>query len=245
MIKLAYCDDDLAVLNEISMLLDKYRVERNRDILYTAFHSPLELIAEIERGSRYDILILDVVMPGMDGISTAQEIRQYDTNVKIIFLTSSSEFAVQSYTVNAFFYQMKPIWKESFDRLMDSVISECQSEEKNGLILRCKSGITRIELDKLEYCEVSGRTLQFHVVGGMVYESSGSLDELSEQLAQYNCFVRAHRSFLVHMEYIQNISHNAITMMSGVQIPVPHGKSSEIKNSYLEYAFSRKQVFLS
>ena len=245
MIRIAYCDDDLTILNDLGVLLDKYRVERNRDILYTAFHSPLELIAEIERGSRYDILILDVVMPGMDGISTAQEIRQFDTNVKIIFLTSSSEFAVQSYTVNAFFYQMKPIWKESFDRLMDSVISECKSEEKNGLILRCKSGITRIELDKLEYCEVSGRTLRFHVVGGTVYESNGSLDELSEQLAQYNCFVRAHRSFLVHMEYIQNISHNAITMMSGVQIPVPHGKSSEIKNSYLEYAFSRKQVFLS
>ena len=85
MIKLAYCDDDLTILNDLGVLLDKYRVERNRDILYTAFHSPLELIAEIERGSRYDILILDVVMPGMDGISTAQEIRQFDTNVKIRF----------------------------------------------------------------------------------------------------------------------------------------------------------------
>lgn len=246
MVKLAFCDDDLSVLNDISILIDKYRVERNKDIRYTAFHSPLELLSEIEKGTRYDVLFLDVVMPGQNGISVAEEIRQYDTNVKIIFLTSSSEFAVQSYTVNAFFYQMKPIWKESFDRLMDSVLAECKQDEQTGLIIRCKSGITRIELDKLEYCEIIGRTLVFHMTNRNIFEStSGSLDELSAQLSQYRNFLRPHRSFLINMEYIQNISHNSITLMSQAQIPIPHGKCSDIKNSYLEYAFYRKQVFLS
>ena len=64
MIKIAFCDDDLSVLNEICVLLDRYRVERNQDIGYTAFCSPLELLAEIEKGTRFDILFLDVVMPG-------------------------------------------------------------------------------------------------------------------------------------------------------------------------------------
>ena len=119
MTKVAFCDDDLSILNEINVLLDKYRVERNRDIRYAAFQSPLELLAEIEKGMRFDILFLDVIMPGENGIEVAREIRKFDTNVKIVFLTSSEEFAVQSYTVGAYFYQLKPIWEESFYRLMD------------------------------------------------------------------------------------------------------------------------------
>lgn len=245
MIKVAICDDDLSVLNEISILIDKYRVKRNQEIVYAGFQSPLELLAEVEKGLRMDILFLDVLMPGENGIDVAKEIRQYDTNVKIIFLTSSSEFAVQSYTVNAYFYQLKPIWEESFFRLMDSAISECEKKQQFCLILKCKNGITRINLDKLKYCEVMGRTLLFHMEDGQILERIGSLEELSVQLNQYDNFLRPHRSFLVNMEFVQNISCKIITMDDRVEIPIPHGKYSEVKDRYLEYAFSRKQVFLS
>ena len=64
MIKMAFCDDDLSILNQLSVLVNRYRVDRNQEIDYTAFQSPLELLAEIERGARYDILFLDVLMPG-------------------------------------------------------------------------------------------------------------------------------------------------------------------------------------
>lgn len=244
MIRVAFCDDDLSVLNEIHALIDQYRERCGQEIGYAVFHSSLELLAEIEKGMRFDVLFLDVIMPGENGINTAKEIRQYDQVVKIIFLTSSSEFAIQSYTVGAYFYQIKPICEESFFRLMDSVISECSKDHKSSLILRCKGGITRIDLDKLEYCEVIGRKLLFHMDHGTVLESTGSMDELCGQLTQYEHFLRPHRSFLVNMEYIQSISHKAIQMESHAEIPIPHGKCSEIKNAYLEYAFNRQQVFL-
>lgn len=245
MIKIAFCDDDVAVLNELTVLIDQFRVNRNRDIEYAAFHSPLDLVAQIEKGMCFDVLFLDVIMPGENGINVAKEIRQYDNNVKIIFLTSSSEFAVQSYAVGAYFYQLKPIWAESFFRLMDSAISECRKEKQNSLILRCKTGIARIELDKLEYCEVLGRTVLFHMEDGKVLERVGSLDELWSHLEPYDSFLRPHRSFLVNMEYIQTMSYKAITMSSLAEIPIPRGKYSEFKDKYLEYAFSRKQVLLS
>lgn len=244
MIRVAICDDDLSVLNGINVLIDQYREKCNQEILYAAFNSPLELLAEIEKGVRFDVLFLDVIMPGENGINTAKEIRQYDNVVKIIFLTSSSEFAIQSYTVGAYFYQIKPIWEEDFFGLMDSVISECRKAQSSSLILRCKNGITRIGLDQLEYCEVIGRTLLFHMDNGAVLESVGSMDELCGQLTQYKNFLRPHRSFLVNMEYIQSISYKAIKMDSLVKIPIPHGKCSEVKNVYLKYAFNRQQVFI-
>lgn len=244
MIKIAFCDDDMEVLHQMNELLDRYRVERNEDITYAAFQSPFELLTEIEKGIRPDILFLDVVMPGQNGMDVAKEIRQYDTNMKIIFLTSSPEFAVESYSVGAYFYQLKPIWEESFFRLMDAVLAECEKKKKNSLILRSKDGITRIDLQQLEYCEVLGRKLLFHLENGAVLEGAGSLDDLAGQLMQYCNFFRPHRSFLVNMEYIQNISSRSIKMVNDAEIPIPHGKCSEIKNIYMEYAFNGEQAVL-
>ncbi len=244
MIKIAVCDDDIFLLKKITSLIEQFCTEFNREIMYTVFQSPLELLAEFEKGMRWEVLFLDVIMPGGNGINVAREIRQYDHNVKIIFLTESSEFAVESYTVGAYYYQLKPISKEKFYGLLNEVAFEYEKAQQCSLILRCKSGITRIDLKKLEYCEVIGRTLVFHLGNGKVLESSGSLDELYSKLTQYDNFLRPHRSFLVNMEYIQNISGRTIILDSLVEIPIPHGKCSEVKNKYLEYAFSRKQVFI-
>ena len=245
MIQIAFCDDDQTVLDQLSALLEKYRAQRCVQIQCTAFHSPLDLLAEIEKGTRYDILFLDVIMPAENGITAAKEIRQYDNVVKIIFLTSSAEFAVESYVVGAYFYQLKPIWQESFFRLLDSVIAECAKSGSMSLILRCKSGITRVELDKLEYCEVLGRALWLHLTDGTVLESGGGMDHLCEQLTEHDNFLRIHRSYLVNLDHIKSIVPKTITMDSLAELPVPRGKYAELKDLYLEYAFRRKQVFLT
>lgn len=237
MIKIAFCDDDSAVLSDLHRLLALYRAEKNIEIDDAPFQSPLDLIAEIEQGIRFDILFLDVLMPGENGIDAAAEIRNYDKNAKIIFLTSSAEFAVQSYTVNAFYYQLKPVCTENFFRLMDSVLAQCKIEQANSLILHSKTGITRIKPAQLEYCEVIHRTLFIHLTSGKVLECIGSLDELAKQLIPCGSFLRPHRSYLVNLEYIQNLSYRAITMSCLAEIPIPRGKYNEIKNAFLEYAF--------
>ena len=244
MIKIALCDDDRSILQQLSIYLDRYRVAKNREIEYFAFQSPLELLAEIDRGIRFDLLFLDVLMPGENGIDTAAEIRKIDSAVKIIFLTSSAEYAVQSYTVEAYFYQLKPIWEDAFVRLMDSVLAVCEKEQTDSLILRCKNGITRIELRQLEYCEVIHRTLFIHLTTGKVLESVGSLDDLSRQLSSYGNFLRPHRSFLINLDHVRTLSYQGILMSCMSEIPIPRGKYNDVKNAFLEYAFRTRQVMV-
>ncbi len=244
MIKVAFCDDDQLVLNDLCAFFDHYRAKSDYRIECVAFSSPLELMAEIEKGARYDILFLDILMPGETGINVAAEIRGYDTNVKIIFLTSSQEYAVQSYTVGAHYYQLKPVREENFIWLMDSAIMQCEKEREDSLILRCKDGITRIGLRKLEYCEVNHRTLFIHLVGGKILESIGSLDELSKQLELYGCFLRPHRSYLINLDHVQNLTYHSITMSSSVKIPLARGKYHEVKDAYLKRALANHSVML-
>lgn len=244
MIKIAFCDDEPAVLAQLTALFERYRAQRCRELEYVAFRSPLELLAEMEKGLRPDVLVLDIIMPGESGLSAAREIRQFDSDVKIIFLSSSAEFAVQSYTVGAYYYQLKPVREDDFFTLLDGVIDECRRAEERSLLLKCKNGICRIRLDRLEYCEIIGRALLFHMANGQVLESAGSLDKLSAELEKYGGFLRPHRSFLVNMEYIHSISYRGLQMACLAEIPIPHGKFSEVKERYLEYAFSRKRVLL-
>lgn len=244
MIKVVFCDDDNNVLDELRAFLDRYRRERDRKIVYTAFQSPVELLSEIERGAQFDVLFLDILMPGQSGIEAAEEIRNYDTNIKIIFLTSSPEFAVESYQMEAYFYQLKPLRWEGFLRVMDSALEKCRQEQESGLILHCKSGVTRLNLNQLEFCEVIHHTLLFHLTSGKVLESTGSLDELSRRLVSSGCFLRPHRSYLIHLGYVQNITHRTITMSSLTEIPVPRGKYKEIKDAFLAYVFQNGQAIL-
>lgn len=244
MIRIGLCDDDPSILEELQELLGRYRGERGREIDCAAFHSPLDLLAAIERGMRFDLLFLDVLMPGENGIDAAEEIRSYDSSVKIIFLTSSAEYAVQSYRVRAYFYQLKPIRAEDLFRLLDSALADCEQERGRGLILRCRSGITRVELKQLEYCEVIHRTLLLHLTDGTVLECTGSLDELHRQLMSFGGFLRPHRSYLVNLDYVRTLSTRAITMSSQAEIPLPRGKHNEVKDAFLAHAFQNQQVML-
>lgn len=242
MIRAALCDDDACALNETLEFLDRYGRERNREIVHTIFYSPLELLAKLEGGVRFDILFLDILMPGQNGIKTAEEIRQFDNNVKIIFLTSTSEFAVQSYRVGAHFYQLKPIQWDSFFRVMDSAVEKIDLELKDRLILHCKGGIVCVDPKRVEFCEVIHRTLMFHMSSGRVLECIGSLEELSGCLASYGCFLRPHRSYLINLGYVQSISYRGVTMSSLAEIPIPRGKCGEIKDAFLEYTFQNSRV---
>ena len=243
MIRVAIVEDDAEVQGVLQEYVRRYTRQYGTEFEVSVFADGVDILDDYR--AVYDIIFLDVLMPAQNGISTAMEIRQYDTSVKIIYLTSSAEYAVDSYSVGAYFYQLKPIWQESFYRLMDSVLSECHKDKENSLILRSRTGITRLDLDRLQYCEVMGRTLLFHRKDGEVLDSIGRLDDLCEQLKDYEQFVRCHRSYLINMDYVQNISSKTITMTDGIQIPIPHGKYSELKDKFFDYFFRKNQTFLA
>lgn len=134
MTRIAFCDDDAALLHQMQDFLEQYRTLRGVQLELAPYTKPMELLADIEAGVRFDVLFLDVLMPGINGINAAREIRRYDTAVQIIFVTSSSEFAVQSYVVGAYYYQLKPIWKDSFFRLTDAVLAEAHPAQPDSAL---------------------------------------------------------------------------------------------------------------
>lgn len=243
--RIAACDDDVKFLQELSALLNKYGEENCCNVEYKIYTNPLELVNQIEKGMHYDVIFLDVFMPGINGIQCARDIRSFDNFVKIIFLTSSTEFAVESYSVRAYQYLLKPIQKENLFFTLKLLEKEAETVEKNILVFKSKMGITKIALSKLEYCEVMNRKIILHLTNGEECECNLRINELEEKLKIYGMFLKPHRSFLVNMDYIQTLATHSIIMECGVKIPVPREKYAKIKQVYMEYIFqSRSSIVL-
>ena len=235
--RIAACDDDLKFLQELSGLLNQYGEEYHCNIEYKTYTNPLELVSQIEKGIHYDVILLDVFMPGINGIQCAKDIRMFDNFVKIVFLTSSTEFAIESYAVRAYQYILKPVQKENLFLTLRLLEKVAETVEKNIFVLKSKTGITKISLSKLEYCEVINRKIILHLSNGEECECNLRMNELEEKLKNFEMFLKPHRSFLINMDYIQTMTTHCIIMECGMKIPVPREKYAQIKQAYMEYVF--------
>lgn len=236
MFKCAVCDDDVAMLSHMSELIEKYQCARKLKMENVCFQSTLELLEAISHGAYFDAIFLEINMTGINGIEAAREIRKKDRETRIIFLSYSTEFAVESYTVEAFYYQLKPVGEEACFLLLDNVVNAVSQNREKCIVVKCRTGIMRIPIEKLEYCEVMGRSILFHLREGAVLESIGKMQDMEQLLLRYACFIKPHRSYLINMDYLRSISGREITLKSGTKIPIPKAKLRMVKDSFMSYA---------
>ena len=239
MFKIAICDDNIVDLSSIVSIIEDYQASKRakNGIEFTAFHSAVDFISAMESGQPYDLVLLDILMPFMTGMDAAKEIRQFNQDIKIVFMTSSSEFAVESYSVEAYYYALKPIWKEKLFVLLDKVISETEVQLGSSLLIKSKSGLTRIYISRLEFAEVIGRTIVYHLSDGSVIEAVGSMQVLEKELLCHPHFIKTHRSYIINMESIDTISQREIKMHSLALVPLAKANHNTVKQAYIKYAF--------
>jgi DNA-binding LytR/AlgR family response regulator len=168
--------------------------EREPAFKYDAFSNAIELLEAMKRNA-YHILLLDVLMPGLNGIEAAHEIRSFDEEIKIIFLTSSKEFAVESYAVDAHYYMLKPGTAQKLFPILDKIFLEERRGEA-ALQIKTASGFTRIPYGKIEFLEVFSKKLRFHLADGDVKEIYGTLSDFEDDLLNREEFIKVHRSFI-------------------------------------------------
>jgi len=238
MLKIAICDDDTKELSHISNLINRYQNKKKFPLKYETFTNVIELLEDM-RSCAYDILILDILMPGLNGMKAAHEIRGFDSEVKIIFLTSSPEYAVESYIVGAYYYLLKPGTEENLFPVLDKLFLEAQDKEE-ALHIKTSSGILRIPFSKLEFLEVMNKKLFFHFSDSSVKEIYGSLSDFESHLVCREEFIKVHRSYIVNMKYIQELSSKELIMYTKQRIPTSRLLSDKVRQAYMEYLFIEK-----
>ena len=148
--RIAVCDEDEKGLSYLKELVTEYQLSRGGKIKCLFFDNTTDFLCDM-KGGEYDLVLLDILLPEGSGIHTAHELRKLDKNVKLILVSSSPEFALESYDVGAYHYLLKPVDAGVLFPLFDRVGNELAAEEKEGFVIKSREGIVRITFAQIEY----------------------------------------------------------------------------------------------
>lgn len=235
MIKIAVCDDNKEFLKNAIELIQKWSDISEIPIKTFAFNNGDELIEKADDND-FDIIFLDIIMPLINGMDTAKELRQRNNSIKIVFLTSSPEFALESYEVRATDYLLKPVTFERIKKVLDECSVEFKKEPEN-IIVKTTFGFQKIYFYNIEYAEAQNKKVIFYLKKGEMVESTDPLYSFEDKLTNSNGFFKCHRSYLVYLPNIDHFSTTEITTKSGRNIPIARGYAKAFKEAYFSLMF--------
>ena len=237
---IAICDDSIDELTNISNYIDDYRNQSSCYIKYYIFNNADQLLSSMSH-TEYDIIFLDIVMPGISGMEAARQIRQSNPKVCIAFLTSSPEYAVESYEVKAFTYLLKPVAKDKIVNVLDELCSK-QEPTYDDFAIRTDGGASRILFSELEFVEVQGKKLYFHLADASIRVTAATLTEYEQLLLNRTEFIKVHRSYIVNLRCIKELSGYSFISYSGLLIPISRPAFPKVRDMYIKSLFWKKEV---
>lgn len=239
MIHIAICDDSKQERQILAALFKRYQELHATPLQIHIFQNGFSLLDAIDQGKRFDITILDILMPGENGIEIARNIRASGTDTEIIFLTSSPEYAVDSYEVKAQNYLLKPVTEEKFFVSIDSILAELDEKDTASFIIyTTEKQYSRIRISSLVYGEVTHRTITLHLADQTMISAVMTFTEFQDILKAYPDIIYPHRSYAVNMNYIQYVTKSDIILTDGQKIPLSRNNYTKISEQFLNFAYT-------
>jgi len=236
MIRIGICDDSPAFLQQTKFMIDHW--DDGPRGIHTELFEDADAMIQAHRQTPFDILLLDVVMPLLDGIQAARELREEDKNVKIVFLTSSAEYAVDSYEVKASNYLLKPLSPDKFFACLDELTREL-AHTTPALLVRSGDSTHHLLLSEIEYVEAHNKQSLFYLIDGRTLISPEPMYSYQETLSAENGFFRCHRSYIVNMDRIDTFTPKEALMRSGCRVPIARNSHKDFSAAYFAALFGK------
>ncbi|QHI73018.1 LytR/AlgR family response regulator transcription factor [Aminipila terrae] len=228
--KIAVCDDEPLFRENIKNFLDKYY--NSLDVGIYTFSNGQQLIEQIRKNEElFQIIFLDIEMPGTDGFESAKIIHDINKNIPIIFLTSHTELAMEGYEVNAFRFLSKPVDEDKLKKALNDIESFLENDEK---IMVCDSGTEYVlYVRDIMYIQAENVYINLFTAKGS-YLIRKKINEM-ETLLNKLIFFRSHRSYIVNMEFIESFDGKKIIMKDKKEIPISKKQQNEFKYRMMDY----------
>ena len=219
--RIIICDDEEKQIANLSALLKEWSEARNLSVKVDCHNSAESFLFAYEDDKALDILLLDIQMGGMDGVSLAKTIRQSDKAVQIIFISGYTDYILDGYDVEALHYLLKPVSREKFFTILDKAAEKLAYNERAIFVSHNGENI-RIPLYEIRYLEVLHNYVTIHAA--QAYTIKKSLKELGEELEELSDeFFRAGRSYMVNLRHIRKTTKNEVHMSCGGIVPLSRG----------------------
>lgn len=235
--RIAVCEDNEIHCEIIMRMLNRCALDLSLSLELTPYESGKALLYDVEDGTYFDIAFLDIYLKDTMGIDVAHGLRAMDYDGKLVFLTASPDFAIESYDVSASGYLLKPV---NYDKLKTVLKRLTADYDPNTYQIRQRTTVTRLKHRNILYIESSNSKCMLHTVSGNVYTVYKTLNTIEQELADPS-FLRCHQSFLVNMAHVRQIGKQ-FQLTSGEIIPIRQRGIKPVRQAYMAYTASNPDV---
>ena len=225
--RIAVCDDDVTQGEYVKNLVTTWAASVSVTALVTVFHSA-EAVC-FAGCTEQDIFLLDIDMPGQNGMELAKIIRREHPNAVIVFVTGYSVYIAEGYDVSALHYLMKPVNKQKLFAVLDKAVDVIGKQE-TVLLLEAAGETHRLPLNEIRFIEVRGNYVTVHASEDITVKKT--LSELETQLDER--FARTGRSFVVNLTFIRKVTKTDVLLASNERVPLSRGMYESVNRAIIE-----------
>ena len=235
MLRIAVCDDEQLYLDKAHAMLEQYAAAHDIEVTAEAFLNPSALLDCIEAGERHDIYLLDIYMPGVSGMSVATDLRSKGVRSPIIFLTSSTEHAVEAFGVDATHYLLKPYTQQNVFAAMDKAVQSISTHAEESIVLKIDGAYQNVTVSHILYCEADNNYQRLWMKDGGTLLVRMTAAELYGMLESFGCFHRCGRAYILNLNHVKKVTANSAVLKNGVELPLPHSAVAPLRSAFFNH----------
>lgn len=230
MIRIAVVEDDKNYIEVLRNYLKQYEADSSQKIKVTVFSDGEDIVDGYN--ADYDIILMDIEMMFMDGMTAAGKIREMDNEVVIIFITNMPQYVMEGYKVDALDYVLKPLTYFALSQRIDRALSRLRRRSKRYITISLKGGMQKLDISRIRYIEVQDHDSIIYTLDG-AYTTKETLRNL-EAFIDMNAFFRCNKCYLVNLEYVDGIQNFNI-IMGDDRISVSRARKKEFMDALNNY----------
>lgn len=239
---IAICDDELEEISKTDKILGDYKTEHlmkgypETDFETLSFTDADALIDNVREGKYMpDLIFMDIYMQSKTGIEAARELRDMGVESRIVFLTTSREYALDAFRVDAIQYLVKPVMKADMYGLLDRIFADTAARKNRYVLVQAEKKVCRIMVQDIIYCEAQKKSQHMFLADGSELCLHMSMVGLEELLSEYSEIVRVGKSYIVNLRHVESLNGLELQMDNGETLYMPRGVCQFLREQYFGY----------
>lgn len=230
MYHIAIVEDEAEFSAQLQEYLKKYQEENDVRFKVSVFSDGAEILEDYQQ--LYDIILLDIEMPRVNGMDAAEQIRKMDSDVTLMFITNMASYAIRGYEVGALDFVMKPINFYTFSMKLTRVLKRTKQKEQQQILLTLPDGVKKFGVNQIYYVEVQNRMLHYHTDAGE-YVVRGTMQSVEQMLLPYP-FIKCNHWYIVNLKHVSEVRKNT-AVVGGQELEVSRRNRTAFLKALTEY----------
>ena len=231
MINVCIVEDEVSQADLLKSYITKYGQSNGQQFNITHLPDGIDLVDDYK--GQFDIILLDIQMKHLDGMAAAEKIRQVDSDVIIIFITSTVQYAVQGYAVDALGYVLKPVPYTQFEQLIDKATTRVKAKKQHVYVkVNVNEKQIKLDCETILFIESQRNNVIIHCED-QDYTTAGPLKKFDEMLESHG-FSKCHNAYLVNLSYVEAVQKEEVILPHSIKLPISRARKKEFMAALTE-----------